>query len=63
MIWKVLVFYLFLFSLAGEDKLKSGGDLPEESELLLESLPLNSNDGSDSNGTECMTIDSSITAT
>lgn len=48
---------------AGEDKLKSGGDLPEESELLLESLPLNSNAGSDSNGTESTTIDSSITAT
>lgn len=48
---------------AGEDKLKNGVYLTEESKLLLESLPLNSNAGSVSNGTESTTIDSSITET
>lgn len=48
---------------AGEYKLKNGVYLTEESKLLLESLPLNSNAGSVSNGTESTTIDSSITET
>lgn len=48
---------------AGEDKLKNGVYLTEESKLLLESLPLNSDAGSVSNGTESTTIDSSITET
>lgn len=48
---------------AGLDKLKSGGNLPEESELLLENLPLNSDAGSDSSGTKGTTYDNSITAT
>jgi len=43
--------------------LKNGVYLTEESKLLLESLPLNSNAGSVSNGTESTTIDSSITET